>query len=536
MSNLVRFPAMNWGWTGLVVGIAGIVGLVSLRINLAGKMAIRSITIPLAKDVTIHGTVYEPATGDLCKSGVVVVPGTAASRQSCELGVSVPLACQGYRVLAIDPCGHGQSGGSQARSSFDYGLANFRQGRNDPAIAASMEFLRSLGCEKLALVGHSRGGWVATATAATRPDVEAAISIGAAPLTALHALPKNFLLLTGAADVISPRQKCLDTMAAVVAQGTSGKWVQVPWATHLTELADPRITRQLLDWLRPCLGGAISPCAGRLSITLLANLATLSGFFAASVWMLFGWRPPESELNDSLSRSGFRPQSVAQAVYGTLASSATGQSISRQSVPALVFLVMVVALVPCTAALSPWIDVGPTLFACPCVVLMALLGLAAWILGRAVAESAQSPWRPRDIVLGASGLLLAGLWLGLPLSTWMNLVPTGQRLLLVIVLGLTLFPPCLVLATAIGRMRGKMNGAGLWCLIPLALIFGYVSLGASRWPLFLLPVLFLGLGFTAALPLWLLPSSSGTSLARAINHAGATAWIMACQLPFVNDG
>jgi hypothetical protein len=124
----------------------------------------------------------------------------------------------------------------------------------------------------------------------------------------------------------------------------------------------------------------------------------------------------------------------------------------------------------------------------------------------------------------------------------MNLVPTSRRLLLAFALFLLAFPWSFLLAQGFQQLLG--DGAGrcwaalaralAWLAIPIALWFAYRYLTAAHCALFMIPVGLVAVSFLIPVPLWLLPNRAGMGLARAVSHAGAAAWLLACHLPFVH--
>lgn len=124
-----------------------------------------------------------------------------------------PLLAQRWQVVALDLAGHGRSGWRSADAAY-----NIWQDAGDVAAVA-----RVLGCERFALVGHSRGATVAILTAATFPErVWALVLIDAlmpdpveapeAPLQLRRAFDDHHRLL-GAAPQLYP-----DRDAAVAAR------------------------------------------------------------------------------------------------------------------------------------------------------------------------------------------------------------------------------------------------------------------------------------------------------------------------------
>jgi hypothetical protein len=127
--------------------------------------------------------------------------------------------------------------------------------------------------------------------------------------------------------------------------------------------------------------------------------------------------------------------------------------------------------------------------------------------------------------------------------SWLSLVLTPRRLILALMLLPFLIPSCFGLAWGLERIvtRGRgwqaiLTRGAAWLGVALVL-WGthYVLINGGR-PLFGIPVVFTVASFVLPLPLWLLPSRPGMTLARAVSHAGASAWLLASYLPFVQEG
>jgi hypothetical protein len=212
-------------------------------------------------------------------------------------------------------------------------------------------------------------------------------------------------------------------------------------------------------------------------------------------------------------------------------------------------LALLLLLPPIVVAVTPplarRVEILPVYFCPSAVVLLAAVGL----LAGAVAVTQGNPlpqselrWRSvgHGLVLAFAALALAALALGLPWGvTWTNLAPSPHRLVLGLALVPVLFPGCLMLSWAIGRIAGNPAPlrAGLtWTAIPVAMWLGHLFLAAGERPLWAIPVWYVAASFVAPLPLWLLGHRPGMSLARGTCHAAALAWLLACHCPFVHAG
>lgn len=111
--------------------------------------------------------------------GVVLIPGTSSSGLCNWSTVAPALAEDGFRVLAVDHRCVGASGcGDSASSDLD-----------EDAVAA-VASLRDSGAERVVVMGESRGGAIALATAA-RPDVEVdgVVALSAVELDGIYSGP-----------------------------------------------------------------------------------------------------------------------------------------------------------------------------------------------------------------------------------------------------------------------------------------------------------------------------------------------------------
>jgi hypothetical protein len=161
-------------------------------------------------------------------------------------------------------------------------------------------------------------------------------------------------------------------------------------------------------------------------------------------------------------------------------------------------------------------------------------------------------WNPVPRPLGAVMLGVAALaasfgFFGMTWgTTWTDLTPTGRRAGLGLALFGLLFPACWALAGGIERLSERAWPARrmfrqvfsplAWLAGVLGIWLGSVYLVGDRSPQFLIPTAFIAVSGLLALPLWTIPHRPGLSLARAIHHAGLTAWLLACHLPFTQLG
>jgi pimeloyl-ACP methyl ester carboxylesterase len=106
------------------------------------------ITLQTTDGLTHYGALYSPAEGRRRDLGVVLVHGmTGSFTGEIESALPPMLAQAGYPCLVANNRGHGFLGTATER------LAGFL-----PDVGAAMDFMAGRGFERIALVGHSRGG------------------------------------------------------------------------------------------------------------------------------------------------------------------------------------------------------------------------------------------------------------------------------------------------------------------------------------------------------------------------------------------
>jgi hypothetical protein len=347
------------------------------------------------------------------------------------------------------------------------------------------------------------------------------------------------LILTGGNEELCPMSKCVEAIGRATGgavhepgtgfgdfwAGTARRLLMVNGVNHLTEVADPTVTRRVIQWFGSSLDIDAGAVDGRWLALLNGGIvaATLGGV-SACTWFLAGFG------------ARLLPTTIVkpQPWYG-----------GRLAL----LLILLIGMVPGVAAVARWVEAGPAYFAGPSLVLVS--GVALCCLLVAVAGK----WRlshggisvewlhlGSGVALGLLSLGTAFVWLGLPWgSTWMELMPSRQRFALALVLWPLLFPACLALTVAVPRLVGgaserkqtRLITGLVWVGIALAVWAGFVLFVADHWPLFGVPAGFLSASFLVPLPLWLAPNRKGMATARAVSHSGAGAWLLACHLPFV---
>jgi pimeloyl-ACP methyl ester carboxylesterase len=551
-----------WKWIAAAGSLLWLAGTLTAHIAMARGVRTESVRLRTADGTPVAGTLYRPSAAAGQLPAVVVVHGTGLTHRSCAPGLSVPLARNGYLVLAIDLRGHGHSASGLPRDELTASPGRSPVSADQPEVESALDFVRShprftgrhlividgeggrhvRTIERLAVVGHSRGGWAAAQVGCRRPEVQSVVSIGAAPAMCDAKHPQNLLILTGGQEELCSFGRCLEAIGRATAggldrpsaaygefwNGSARRLLRVSGVTHLTELADPSVTRCVAQWVGSSLDIDAGPVRGaRLNFVIAAVLvATAGGLTAGTGLALF----------------------LTRLLLGPPAPGSEPRPLRRLALCGALIMVSV----PAAAWLGSRAEVGPAYTAVPVGILLTLTALACFLAGapgarRLPGVQSCAGWRPpaRGALFGLAFLVWTGFTIGLPWNaTWADVVPDGRRLFLGFGLMVLVVPPCLVLAWAFYRVTGReserraprMIQGAAWMAVPVALLAGYAILAAGRWPLFLIPAGWTAVSFVAPLPLWLVPHRPGMTVARGVCHAGALAWLLACHLPFVGSG
>jgi pimeloyl-ACP methyl ester carboxylesterase len=149
----------------LVIATAAVVAAVGLL--LANAVAVGQQGAEAAGDSTLPldgGNIYVRQDGPRDATPVVLIHGLAGSTRWWDS--LIPLLARSHRVIRIDLLGHGQSA-KPAGPGYEIPEQGRRVG----------ETLDWLGVKNVIVVGHSTGGWVATALAEQRPDLVIALAL-----------------------------------------------------------------------------------------------------------------------------------------------------------------------------------------------------------------------------------------------------------------------------------------------------------------------------------------------------------------------
>jgi pimeloyl-ACP methyl ester carboxylesterase len=142
-----------------VVAVVGLLLANAVAVGQQGAEATGDSTLPLD-----GGNIYVRQDGPRDAPAVVLIHGLAGSTRWWDS--LTPLLARSHRVIRIDLLGHGQSA-KPAGPGYEIPEQGRRVG----------QALDRLGVKHVIVVGHSTGGWVATALAEQRPDLVIALAL-----------------------------------------------------------------------------------------------------------------------------------------------------------------------------------------------------------------------------------------------------------------------------------------------------------------------------------------------------------------------
>jgi pimeloyl-ACP methyl ester carboxylesterase len=185
--------------------------------------------------------------------GAIVVHGYPGSKEMMQ-AIARPLAQAGIAVYCPDLPGSGNSA---------------EKYRSEEMLPALRDFYRFLLAKeyvqpgRVALVGHSLGGSLATRLALETEDIRATVSISNPPVRLLPTRPRNFLSIVGDKDVPGLRDTTVEMMikatggavahseqeAGSMTEGTARRLLIVDGATHLGVIYNQTTIRGIQEWL-----------------------------------------------------------------------------------------------------------------------------------------------------------------------------------------------------------------------------------------------------------------------------------------------
>lgn len=148
-----------------------------------GDTSLESATIETESGVELDATVYEPenVSSDDPAPAVVLIHGYTGDRGTMS-SFATEFADRGYVAITVDQPGHGRSDPPA-----------FKDGWGGPAALRYTRSLDIVDGDRIALVGHSMGGFAALAAAKDQPDsYESVVLIGStwAPMEGVEGLPE----------------------------------------------------------------------------------------------------------------------------------------------------------------------------------------------------------------------------------------------------------------------------------------------------------------------------------------------------------
>ena len=169
----------------IVVGLVLVAGgtlLAAWTTTDGGDVAVRETTIETDSGLELEATVYEPdgASADDPAPAVTLIHGYTGERGTMS-SFATELADRGYVVVAVDQPGHG---GSDPPA--------FEDGFGGPATLEYARSLETVDEDRVAMAGHSMGGFASVEAAAAHPDgYESIVLIGSTwgPMGSFEDLP-----------------------------------------------------------------------------------------------------------------------------------------------------------------------------------------------------------------------------------------------------------------------------------------------------------------------------------------------------------
>ncbi len=277
-------------------GVASLLGFALLLVLLQAQLELGSSGVlierlQLADAYDTPAIHYSPAPG--LRSGVVAV---LVHGHQCNKAMMAQLArslaVRGVEAYAIDLPGHGESQRTFAPDRASSAAAS--------AVAAILE-RSNVSPAKLVLIGHSFGA-VALGPQALHRDLLATVFLGPGQTDGLsRRRPNNALIITAGHDydfikrdsqamydeLTAGESKAPGNLVGDFQQQDARLWEEIPDAEHISLLFDPRVFRQVAEWIDRAAGNTIvlqssdsSGAARRAALAALALSLVLAALIA----------------------------------------------------------------------------------------------------------------------------------------------------------------------------------------------------------------------------------------------------------------
>jgi dienelactone hydrolase len=363
-----------------------------------GDVELRGTTFRTDDGTRLAATVYEPADASAADPapGVVLFHGYSGDRGTMN-GFAIEFARRGYVAVTVDAPGHGDSGGA---------VGDDRVG--GPAALAAVRSMPAVDEDRVAVAGHSMGGFASLEAAAAHPDGHAAVVLVSSSWDdddrVNETVPRNLAVVFGRYDELSAtwwdepapgRARRSAKLAAAfgtappvergrvygnVSAGT-GRTLTAPPTVHVGMFRSTQAVGDTVEWVALATGGPADP-PPRAQVWYWAVLghgvALVGGLLAAVAVAALAWRRLEG-----LDGEG---GAEADAVDSATVSSPSDEGVPRRTLLALSALPAV--------TVYPLYGVGAALV--PVTVVTAQVptnGTSVWAVGTLLVGAGVVRWR-----------------------------------------------------------------------------------------------------------------------------------------------
>ena len=261
---------------------------------------------PVELDGRIPAVLYEPgpqrsfgrAERDRKLPVLVLAHGFSGNKGMMSF-LARALARAGYAVLTFDFQGHGKN-----PNHFGFSMSEGRSGLADDLDAALLwaSTQSHLDQQRIAIAGHSMGGFAVLDYASRTPGTRAAVVISAGAVPGGPYTPQNVLLIWATGDPEGIRTGARDAGAHFAGldrlvlertygepeRGTGVRLSEVGGTDHITILYSDEAAARIAGWLGATLGSGDPPVTGSDRTALWSLLSLISGLvlFAGLVELL----------------------------------------------------------------------------------------------------------------------------------------------------------------------------------------------------------------------------------------------------------